>query len=123
MQLGPANQPLSAVCSSIGGFTLGLAPSSKYFQRALFVGCQFAYYNDYIMERRFEYFLKWHLVMPALALLCGYFPGRQLRWSEDLPKGVALEWGLRLNPSFYHYYNLLPHDLTAISVDLIKKRR
>lgn len=122
MQLGPADQPLSAVCSSIGGFTLGLALSSKHFQRALFVGCQIAYYNDYIKERRLEYFLKWHLVMPVLAVLCGYFPGRQLGWSEDLPKGVALEWGLRLNPSFHYYYHLLPHDLTVISVEGMKER-
>lgn len=115
IQLTPANQPLLAVCSSIGGFTLGLAPSSKYFQRALFVGCQYAYFEDYIPEKRMEYFLKWHLIMPFVTLICGYFPGRFFGWSEDLPKGVALEWGLRLHPDFSHYYHLLPHDLKVIS--------
>ena len=33
--------------------------------------------------------------MPALTALCGYFPGRQLGWIEDLPAGVAWEWALR----------------------------
>jgi predicted alpha/beta hydrolase len=40
-------------------------------------------------------FLKWHVVMPALTALCGYFPGRRLGWLEDLPAGVAYEWSFR----------------------------
>lgn len=35
--------------------------------------------------------------------------------SQDLPKGVALEWGTRLNPTFDANYNLLPHDNLVIS--------
>lgn len=115
IQLTPENQPLVAVCSSIGGFTLGLAPSSKYLKRALFVGCQYAYYQDYLPEKKMEYVFKWHFVMPLITMICGYFPGKFFGWCEDLPKGVALEWGLRLQSDFYHFYHLLPHDLKIIS--------
>lgn len=115
IQLTTENQPLVAVCSSIGGFTLGLAPSSKCFQRALFVGCQYAYWQDYIPAKRMEYIMKWHFIMPLVTMICGYFPGSFFGWSEDLPKGVALEWGLRLHPDFHHFYHLLPHDLKIIS--------
>jgi predicted alpha/beta hydrolase len=122
IQLTPENQPLVAVCSSIGGFTLGLAPSARYFQRALFVGCQYAYCQDYLPEKRMEYLFKWHFVMPLVTMICGYFPGSLFGWSEDLPKGVALEWGLRLHPDFYYFYHLLPHDLKIISNAEMKER-
>lgn len=39
--------------------------------------------------------LKWHLAMPVLAGLSGWFPGRRLGWFEDLPQSVALEWAFR----------------------------
>lgn len=101
--------PLLAVCHSIGGFALGLAPSARLVQRALFVGCQYAYWKDYHPAQRLAYLARWHLFMPALAGVMGYFPGRRLGWLEDLPRGVALEWGLRLHPSFHRLYRLLPH--------------
>ena len=39
--------------------------------------------------------VKWHLAMPLVTALIGYFPGRRLGWLEDLPAGVAYEWGSR----------------------------
>lgn len=122
LELVPKNQLLVAVCSSIGGFCLGLAPSGNIFHRALFMGCQYAYYGDYIAKKRLEFTLKWQVVMPVVAQICGYFPGRYLGFCEDLPKGIALEWGLRYHPSFYHNYHLLPHDNNAISVPEMKER-
>lgn len=100
---------LQAVCHSIGGFALGLAPSLPRVSRALFVGCQYAYWKDYHPAQRWSYLARWHLFMPALAGLMGYFPGRRLGWLEDLPRGVAMEWGLRYHPSFHRYYRYLPH--------------
>jgi predicted alpha/beta hydrolase len=61
----------------------------------LTVGAQYAYWRDYAAGRRAQLFWKWHVVMPALALTFGYFPGRKLGWLEDLPKGVANEWSFR----------------------------
>jgi predicted alpha/beta hydrolase len=46
-------------------------------------------------------FLLWHVVMPAITAVVGYFPGKRLRLLEDLPKGVALEWAARLKPDFW----------------------
>lgn len=122
VELVPKNQPLIAVCSSIGGFTFGLAHSSKLFHRALFVGCQYAYCGDYLEEKRRQFWFKWHVIMPAVALLVGYFPGKYLGFCEDLPRGIALEWGLRYHPSFHQYYHLLPHDQNVISVSDMKER-
>jgi predicted alpha/beta hydrolase len=37
-------------------------------------------------------FGKWHLVMPLVTMLCGYFPGKRLGWLEDTPAGVVRDW-------------------------------
>lgn len=84
--------PLSVVGHSIGGFLPGLAESASLVGRLLTVGAQHAWWPDYAPGRRLGLVLKWHVAMPALTALCGYFPGRRLGWLEDLPAGVAHEW-------------------------------
>jgi predicted alpha/beta hydrolase len=40
-------------------------------------------------------FVLWHVLMPAVTRMAGYFPGRKFGLPEDLPFDVALEWGRR----------------------------
>ncbi len=87
--------PLAVIGHSIGGFLPGLAKSASRIGRLLTVGAQYAWHGDYAPAHRWRLIWKWHVVMPALAAVCGYFPGRKLGWLEDLPKGVALEWAFR----------------------------
>ena len=87
--------PLVAVGHSIGGFLPGFAESATEVDRFLSVGAQYAYWRDYAAAQRWQMFAKWHLFMPAVTALCGYFPGRRLGWLEDLPAGVAREWAFR----------------------------
>jgi predicted alpha/beta hydrolase len=86
---------LLVVGHSIGGIVPGLAESSPLVDRMLTVGAQYAYWRNYAPHRRKRLFLKWHIFMPAITALCGYFPGRRLGWLEDLPAGVANEWTFR----------------------------
>lgn len=86
---------LAAVGHSIGGFLPGFAPAAVRVDRFLTVGAQYAYWRDYAAARRRRMWLKWHVAMPALTALFGYFPGRRLGWLEDLPAGVAHEWSFR----------------------------
>ncbi|KAA2213008.1 alpha/beta hydrolase family protein [Teichococcus oryzae] len=87
--------PLHVVGHSIGGFLPGFAPSAPAIGRILTVGAQYAYWRDYRAADRAGLFLKWHVAMPLVTALCGYFPGRRLGWLEDLPAGVANEWSFR----------------------------
>lgn len=87
--------PLMIVGHSIGGFLPGMAKSADMIDRMLTVGAQYAWWGDYAPRRRLGLFVKWHLVMPAMTALYGYFPGRRLGWLEDLPAGVANEWSFR----------------------------
>lgn len=83
---------LTVVGHSIGGFLPGFAAAAPQVDRFLTVGAQFAWWRDYAPHARARLFLKWHVVMPFLTAVCGYFPGRRLGWLEDLPAGVAYEW-------------------------------
>jgi predicted alpha/beta hydrolase len=87
--------PLLVVGHSIGGFLPGFAAGASKVERMLTVGAQYAYWRDYARSHRASLFLKWHVVMPAITALYGYFPGRRLGWLEDLPAGVANEWSFR----------------------------
>ncbi|MFJ4250599.1 alpha/beta fold hydrolase [Pseudomonas sp. NPDC089741] len=85
-------QPIDVVGHSFGGCAAGLAESGRVIRRLVTVGAQFAYWRDYAPEQRWRMFGKWHLLMPLLTLLCGYFPGKRLGWLEDTPTGVVRDW-------------------------------
>lgn len=83
---------LHVVGHSFGGFAAGLAPNGGQVKRLLAVGAQHAHWRDYRPGHRLGFWWRWHAVMPVLTWWHGYFPGRQLGWLEDLPKGVAMDW-------------------------------
>ncbi len=85
-------QPLHVVAHSIGGFAIGLAPANARIRRIVTVGAQYAHWRDYDRAARARMIVKWHLVMPALTALFGYFPARRLGWMEDTPAGVVRDW-------------------------------
>lgn len=87
--------PLLVVGHSIGGFLTGYAKHAATVSRMLTIGAQYAYWRDYAAAQRLPMLLKWHVAMPLLAALRGYFPGERLGWLEDLPAGVAYEWSFR----------------------------
>ena len=86
---------LAVVGHSIGGFLPGFAANAVRVDRYLTVGAQYAYWRDYAEPKRARLVFKWHVMMPALTTLLGYFPGKRLGWLEDLPAGVAHEWSFR----------------------------
>ena len=90
-----ASAPVFVVGHSVGGALPGLARGASNIRRLLSVGGQFGCWRHYAPAHRTRLFLKWHVAMPALTVLCGYFPGRRLGWLEDLPAGVAYEWSFR----------------------------
>jgi len=89
------DRPLYVVGHSIGGYLPGLSPMADRIDRMLTMGAQYAYWRDYAATHRTRLFLKWHVAMPVLTAMFGYFPGKRLRWLEDLPAGVANEWSFR----------------------------
>jgi predicted alpha/beta hydrolase len=85
-------QPIDVVAHSFGGCAAGLGASGPVIRRLVTVGAQFAYWRDYAPAHRWRMLGKWHLVMPLLTMLYGYFPGKRLGWLEDTPAGVVRDW-------------------------------
>ncbi len=86
-------QPIDVVGHSFGGCAAGLGASGAVIRRIVTVGAQFAYWRDYAASERWHMVAKWHIVMPLVTALCGYFPGKRLGWLEDTPAGVVRDWG------------------------------
>ena len=100
-------QPVDVVAHSIGGFVLGLAPSNHLVRRVFTMGAQYAHWRDYAPRSRLAMLCKWHVVMPAVTALLGYFPAKRLGWMEDTPKGVVLSWA-RSKRNFEDTYRRAP---------------
>ena len=85
-------QPIDVVAHSAGGMVLGLAPSNPLIRRVFTVGAQCAFWRDYAPDKRLRMLAKWHLFMPLLTALFGYFPGKRIGWIEDTPKDIVRDW-------------------------------
>jgi len=85
--------PLYALGHSVGGQLLGLMPNHHLLDGAALITVSTGYWGG--MPRWYGAFTLgiWLLGVPALTGLLGYFPARRLRLGEDLPAGVAREWG------------------------------
>lgn len=94
-------QPVDVVAHSIGGVLIGLAPSNGAIRRIFSVGAQYAHWRDYASELWVPMILRWHVVMPLLTAIFGYFPGKRLGWLEDVPAGVVRDWS-RMGRHFDH---------------------
>jgi predicted alpha/beta hydrolase len=87
--------PVHVVAHSIGGLLVGLAKSNTCVERCVTVGAQYAYWRDYERGKRLFMWLRWHILMPVMTALFGYFPAKALGWHEDLPAAAAYEWAFR----------------------------
>jgi predicted alpha/beta hydrolase len=86
---------------SVGGFVTGFVTNGPLIDRMLLVGAHTGYWRDYALIARPGMYMLWHVLMPSLTRVVGYFPGRRLHLSEDLPAGVAMEWANRRHPDFW----------------------
>ncbi len=85
-------QPIDVVGHSFGGSGIGMAASAGLVRRVVAVGAQFAYWRDYAPRQRLQMLARWHVAMPLVTALFGYFPGKRLGWLEDTPRGVVWDW-------------------------------
>jgi predicted alpha/beta hydrolase len=71
----------------------GSGRPAQVIRRLVTVGAQFAYWRDYAASGRWRMVGKWHVVMPLVTALFGYFPGKRLGWLEEYAgrRGTGLE--------------------------------
>ena len=121
-----ADVPIHVVAHSIGGLLIGLAKNNACVGRCVTVGAQYAYWRDYEQSERLSMWLRWHILMPVLTMLFGYFPAKALGWHEDLPAAAAYEWAfrparleesyLRSTPDALAHFSGMSGDILAIGM-------
>jgi predicted alpha/beta hydrolase len=93
--------PIVVVGHSIGGFVTGFVRNGELINRLIMVGGHTGFWRDYARAKRLRMYVMWHVMMPVLTRIFGFFPGRMLRMSEDIPAGAAMEWANRRHPDFW----------------------
>jgi predicted alpha/beta hydrolase len=86
---------VSIVAHSIGSVVTGFVNQPQVFDRLVFISPHTGHSSEYAPSSRARMLFLWHIVMPAITRLLGYFPGRLFGLPGDLPYGVALEWASR----------------------------
>jgi len=85
--------PLAIVGHSTGGQQLGLAENVSRVRAAVLVAVSTGYWRG--MPAPFRWFTLglFKVYLPIASRFYGYAPARKIRWGENLPAGVAREWG------------------------------
>lgn len=89
---------MTGIAHSIGCLLVGGADNAAEQARLVLVGGHTGYYGDYRRRYRLQMTLVWHILMPALTHVVGYFPGRRLGLGDDIPARPALQWARRRSP-------------------------
>ena len=87
-----AGRPLLWIGHSLGGQILAVTPGNEALSAAVTVATGSGYWRENAYPlRRWSWWL-WHVIVPVVTRICGYFPGRRLGIVGDLPKGVIEQW-------------------------------
>jgi len=86
------NEPWLLVAHSFGAQVIGLVDELRGATGAVLVGAQFGYLGHWPLTSRTLLRGLWGGVVPAVTAMAGYLPG-SFGMGEDLPTGVAREWG------------------------------
>jgi len=86
---------MTGIAHSIGALLFGGAYNAGEQDRLLLVSAHTGYYGDYRPLYRLPMALLWHVVMPAVTRVVGYFPARRLGLGDDIPARVAMQWAGR----------------------------
>ena len=101
---------LMTVGHSIGGLMPMLADGVVHVERMVTVGTQTAYWRDWPLKVRYPMFFLWHVLVPLVTSVAGYFPASRLNLGEDLPKGLAQAWARRWRLEMFDGFPKNPGD-------------
>ena len=93
------NTPLNVIAHSASTLFVGATPQAQSLSRLVFLGPHTGYWRDYGRRWRPVLYLTWHVFMPGMTRLFGYFPGRLLKLGENLPPRIAFDWAGRRQPA------------------------
>jgi len=77
---------------SIGGAYAGMIQDHEVIASLMTIATQGAYYKDWDKSIQKKLYFQWHILMPLITAIWGYFPGKKLGLLEDIPAGVIRDW-------------------------------
>jgi predicted alpha/beta hydrolase len=78
---------------STGGQQLGLAENVGRVNAALFIAVSTGYWRGMPALYKWLTLALWKIYLPLASRVYGYAPAKKIKWGENLPVGVAREWG------------------------------
>ena len=101
-KLAPANR-IVLLGHSVGGQIMGLAPSAAEADALVLIASQSGYWGHWRGFMRLQVFLLWHVFIPMLTRLLGYFPSHWFGIGDPLPPRVARQWARwARDPDYLH---------------------
>lgn len=91
---------LTGLGHSVGSLLFGGSRNATLVRDYVMIGPHSGYFGDYKAMYRLPMAILWHVAMPLVTHLFGYFPAHRMRLGDDLPKGVALQWARKRAPLF-----------------------
>jgi len=115
------NAKITLVTHSLGGQLLGFNPNYEMIDRALLVASQSGYWKLFKGHHRAKMWLFWHVLIPFLTPLAGYFPAKRLGLFENLPKQMVYEWATwgRRKDYFMHFENESEYFFDKIKIPIL----
>lgn len=87
--------PIAGFAHSFGSFLVGCSPEAQRLSALVMLGPHTAFPRDYAPLFRTAMHVTWHVLMPIVARMRGYLPGKPFGLPANLPLQVALDWGTR----------------------------
>ncbi len=116
--------PVFIVGHSLGGQVAPLLPSAKRLAGLVNIAVGSGAVRHNQPRQRFAARLLWHVLVPLLCPLFGYFPGKRLGIIGDLPNGAIRQWRrwcltpdylLTGEPGAREAYALAPYPVMAMT--------
>lgn len=92
MQRAVPGAPLWIIGHSLGAMLLPNQPETDGIARVIGVGSGIVHHSDHPWPYRAVALNFWFTLGPLATALCGYLPGKRLRFGEDLPADVFWQW-------------------------------
>jgi predicted alpha/beta hydrolase len=105
------------IAHSVATLLVGGAHNAGEQARLVFIGPHTGYHGDYRPLYRLPMAALWHLVMPAVTRILGYFPASRLGLGDDIPAGIALQWAARRSPMLRPAEEGPSHERTRMLLD------
>jgi len=115
--------PLWIIGHSFGAMLLPNQPETDTIARVIGVASGVVHHSDHPWPYRALAMNFWFAAGPLATAMCGYLPGRRLRFGEDLPSGVFWQWrrwctSRSFNTADYGPRLPMPHWTSRASVRL-----